>query len=86
MRELDFRRICQRVAVIATLTIMGAAMPSVVTAQTADTSSRQTASPNETNTDNDTDWGWLGLLGLAGLLGLRRRDGHTEPVETIRRP
>jgi len=75
----------QRAALVATVAVAGAAMPRGVTAQQPDTSSRQTASPNEGNKDNDRDWGWVGLLGLAGLLGLRRRD-NTESVETLRRP
>lgn len=28
---------------------------------------------NDTERDNDFDWGWLGLLGLAGLAGLAGR-------------
>ena len=36
-----------------------------------------TTAPNQTvdntNQDNDFDWGWLGLLGLAGLAGLAGR-------------
>jgi MYXO-CTERM domain-containing protein len=28
-------------------------------------------------TNQDTNWEWLGLLGLVGLLGLRRRERET---------
>ena len=34
---------------------------------------------DNTNRDNDFDWGWLGLLGLGGLAGLAGRK-REEPV------
>ncbi|HEY9635879.1 MAG TPA: WGxxGxxG family protein [Coleofasciculaceae cyanobacterium] len=33
---------------------------------------------DNTNSDKDFDWGWLGLLGLAGLAGLAGRKRHDE--------
>ena len=85
MRESDFRRVFQGVALAATIAMTGAMAPRVASAQgVGDPGTAQTTTTDDR--DDGTDWGWLGLLGLAGLLGLRRRD-HVHHVDsTTRRP
>ena len=41
--------------------------------QTVDNTDTSNRAVDNTNQDNDFDWGWLGLLGLAGLAGLAGR-------------
>ena len=63
MRKLLFRT-------VVLVAIAGA--PALAIAQAADSDARQTA--RAADTQDKSDWGWVGLLGLAGLLGLKRRD------------
>ena len=88
MRQSDFRKIINGLALAATVAVVGATTPSVVRAQ--DTSATGARVTTDVDRDDDNDnWGWLGLLGLAGLLGLRRRDhvDHVDRVDTTtRRP
>lgn len=90
MRELDCRRLMQRVALIAALALTGAVLPAAASAQTPDSPQTSGVRTDIGNDDNDSDWGWVGLLGLAGLLGLRRRDHddvrRVDHVDTTRRP
>jgi len=82
MRESDLRRVFQSAALVATIAIAGATVPSVASAQGGGTNAGATTTDDG---DDDTDMGWIGLLGLAGLLGLRRRD-NVHHVDTTRRP
>ena len=67
------------VRTIVVLAIAGA--PALALAQEADSDARQTARTNDS--EDRSNWGWMGLLGLAGLLGLKRRDRH-EAVSSYR--
>lgn len=52
-------------------------LPASAQSSTTGDSTTTTTAPRQgvdnTNRDNDFDWGWLGLLGLAGLAGLAGR-------------
>jgi MYXO-CTERM domain-containing protein len=55
---------------VVALAIAGA--PALALAQQADSDDRQMT--RAADSDDRSDWGWMGLLGLVGLLGLKRRD------------
>ncbi len=55
---------------VVALAIAGA--PAFAVAQQADADDRQMA--RAADSDDRSDWGWMGLLGLVGLLGLKRRE------------
>lgn len=82
MRDSEFRRILQSVALATTFAFAGGAVPGVAGAQgTPDPGVDQ----RPMDDGDDADWGWIGLLGLAGLLGLRRREPATHYGDTTTR-
>jgi MYXO-CTERM domain-containing protein len=84
MQTRDIRRFFQSTALMATVAVAGATIPSVAHAQA--TTGDQTTTRMADDDDDGMDLGWLGLLGLAGLFGLRRRDDRNYTDTTTRRP
>ena len=82
MLKRDIRHCLQSTALMATIAIAGATIPSAAHAQAA--TGDQTTTRMADDDDDGMDLGWLGLLGLAGLFGLRRRDTHH--TDTTPRP
>ncbi len=71
MKISNFSKLLSAGVIAASLAIL----PSTVSAQAQtdtapNTYEQPTGDVYTTNTENDSDWGWLGLLGLAGLAGL----------------
>ncbi|MEW6494074.1 MAG: WGxxGxxG family protein [Cyanobacteriota bacterium] len=56
------------------------------TGTTGNTYEQPAGDVDAVNTDNDSDWGWLGLLGLAGLAGLIPRKRQETVYRTDTEP
>jgi MYXO-CTERM domain-containing protein len=75
MKILNLKRIAQFCVLAIILAFTGivpafAQNNSNANARTDDRTAERRETPRVAETDDDTDWGWLGLLGLLGLAGL----------------
>ncbi|MEW6494073.1 MAG: WGxxGxxG family protein [Cyanobacteriota bacterium] len=87
MKISSFSKLISASLIAASLAIL----PSTVSAQAqTDTAPNTYEQPvgdvDAVNTDNDSDWGWLGLLGLAGLAGLIPRKRQETVYRTDTEP